>query len=181
MDGCFVPNISFGFPVLEAMDKITDKPLDVHLMIENPEKYIKRFAEAGADIITIHQEACVGHVKETVDMIKGLGMKAGVAIKPHTDISALEPVLEDVDMFLVMTVEPGFGGQKFMEFSLDKIHRLRNRLEQKGLNTDIQVDGGITKDNFKNVIDMGANVIVMGSSVFKGNIEENMAFYNKFK
>ena len=181
MDGCFVPTISFGFPVLEAMDKITDKPLDVHLMIENPEKYIKRFSEAGADIITIHQEACVGHVKETVDMIKSLGMKAGVAIKPHTDVSALEPVLEDADMFLVMTVEPGFGGQKFMEFSLDKIHRLRNRLEQKGLNTDIQVDGGITKDNFKNVIDMGANVIVMGSSVFKGNIEENMAFYNKFK
>lgn len=181
MDGCFVPNISFGFPVLEAMNKITDKPLDVHLMIENPEKYIPRFKEAGADIITVHQEACVGHVKETIDMIKSLGMKAGVAVKPHTDIYALEPVIDDADMFLLMTVEPGFGGQKFMDFTLDKIHRLRNRLEQKGLKTDIQVDGGITKDNFKDVLDMGANVIVMGSSVFKGNIAENMEFYNKFK
>lgn len=181
MDGCFVPNISFGFPVLEAMNKITDKPLDVHLMIENPEKYIERFAKAGANIITIHQEACVGHVKETVDMIKSLGMKAGVAVKPHTDIYALEPVIEDADMFLLMTVEPGFGGQTFMDFTLDKIHRLRNRLEQKGLKTDIQVDGGITKDNFKSVLDMGANVIVMGSSVFKGNIAENMKFYNSFK
>lgn len=181
MDGCFVPNISFGFPVLEAMDKITDKPLDVHLMIENPEKYIERFAKAGANIITIHQEACVGHAKETVDMIKSLGMKAGVAVKPHTDIYALEPVIEDADMFLLMTVEPGFGGQTFMDFTLDKIHRLRNRLEQKGLKTDIQVDGGITKDNFKSVLDMGANVIVMGSSVFKGNIAENMKFYNSFR
>lgn len=181
MDGCFVPNISFGFPVLEAMNKITDKPLDVHLMIENPEKYIERFAKAGADIITIHQEACVGHVKETVDMIKSLGMKAGVAVKPHTDIYALEPVIDDADMFLLMTVEPGFGGQAFMDFTLDKIHRLRNRLEQKGLNTDIQVDGGITKDNFKSVLEMGANVIVMGSSVFKGNITDNLKFYNQFK
>jgi len=181
MDGSFVPNISFGFPVLEAMDKITDKPLDVHLMIDNPEKYIERFKEAGADIITIHQEACVGHVKKTVDMIKGLGMKAGVAVKPHTDIYALEPVLEDADMFLLMTVEPGFGGQKFMDFTIDKIHRLRNRLEQAGLNTDIQVDGGITKENFKNVVDVGANVIVMGSSVFKGDITENMRFYNQYK
>lgn len=181
MDGCFVPNISFGFPVLEAMNKITDKPLDVHLMIENPEKYIPRFKEAGADIITIHQEACVGHVKETVDMIKSLGMKAGVAVKPHTDIYALEPVLDDADMFLLMTVEPGFGGQAFMDFTLDKIHRLRNRLEQKGLTTDIQVDGGIIKDNFKDVLDMGANVIVMGSSVFKGNITENMSFFNSFR
>jgi len=181
MDGCFVPNISFGFPVLEAMDRITDKPLDVHLMIENPEKYIERFAAAGADIVTIHQEACVGHVKNTVDMIKSFGMKAGVAVKPHTDISALEPVLGDADMFLLMTVEPGFGGQKFMEFSLDKIHRLRNRLEAKGLTTDIQVDGGITKENFKTVIDVGANVIVMGSSVFGGDIKGNMEYFNSFK
>lgn len=181
MDGCFVPNISFGFPVLEAMDKITDKPLDVHLMIENPEKYIERFAKAGADIVTIHQEACVGHVKETVDMIKSLGMKAGVAVKPHTDIFALEPVIEEADMFLIMTVEPGFGGQSFMDFTLDKIHRLRNRLEQKGLHTDIQVDGGITKENIGDVINMGANVIVMGSSVFKGDITRNLEFFNKYR
>lgn len=181
MDGSFVPNISFGFPLLEAMERITDKPLDVHLMIENPEKYIESFKKSGADIITIHQEACVGHVKETVDRIKSLGMKAGVAVKPHTDISALEPVLEYADMFLLMTVEPGFGGQTFMEFSLDKIHRLRNRLEAKGLDTDIQVDGGITRDNFKSIIDVGANVIVMGSSVFKGDIEDNMKFFGSFK
>lgn len=181
MDGCFVPNISFGFPVLEVMDKITDKPLDVHLMIENPEKYIERFKDAGADIITIHQEACVGHVAKTVEVIKSLGMKAGVAVKPHTDISALEPVLSEADMFLIMTVEPGFGGQKFMDFTVDKIKRLRDSLDKKGLKTDIQVDGGITKDNFKTVLDAGANVIVMGSSVFNGNISENMKFYNQFK
>lgn len=179
MDGCFVPNISFGFPVLEAMNKITDKPLDVHLMIENPEKYIERFAKAGADIITVHQETCVGHVKETVELIKSLGMKAGVAVKPHTDISALEPVLEDADMFLLMTVEPGFGGQKFMESTFDKISILRNKLNRMGLKTDIQVDGGIIRENFKTVVDAGANVIVMGSSIFKGNIAENMKYYKE--
>jgi len=181
MDGSFVPNISFGFPVLEAMDKITDKPLDVHLMIDNPEKYIERFKKAGADIITIHQEACVGHVEETVKMIKSLGMKAGVAVKPHTDISALDPVISEADMFLIMTVETGFGGQKFMEFTIEKIEKLRAKLNEKGLDTDIQVDGGITKDNFKSVLDAGANVIVMGSSVFNGNIEENMKYYNQLK
>jgi len=181
MDGSFVPNISFGFPVLEAMNKITDKPLDVHLMIDNPEKYIERFKNAGADIVTIHQEACVGHVPETVKMIKDLGMKAGVAIKPHTDITALEPVFGLADMFLIMTVEPGFGGQKFMDFTLDKIDTLRSRLNILSLNTDIQVDGGIVKDNFESVIEAGANVIVMGSSVFKGNITENLKFYNGFK
>lgn len=179
MDGCFVPNISFGFPVLEAMNKITDKPLDVHLMIENPEKYIERFAKAGADIITVHQETCVGHVKETVELIKSLGMKAGVAVKPHTDISAIEPVLEDADMFLLMTVEPGFGGQKFMESTFDKISILRNKLNRMGLKTDIQVDGGIIRENFKTVVDAGANVIVMGSSIFKGNIAENMKYYKE--
>ena len=181
MDGCFVPNISFGFPVLEAMNKITNKPLDVHLMIENPEKYIERFKQAGADIVTVHQEACVGHVKDTVNMIKSLGMKAGVAVKPHTDINALEPVIEDADMFLLMTVEPGFGGQKFMDFTLEKIQKLRDRVKSLGLDTDIQVDGGITKDNFKSVVDAGANVIVMGSSVFNGDIAKNMEFYNQFK
>lgn len=181
MDGCFVPNISFGFPVLEAMNKITNKPLDVHLMIENPEKYIERFKQAGADIVTVHQEACVGHVKDTVNMIKSLGMKAGVAVKPHTDINALEPVIEDADMFLLMTVEPGFGGQKFMDFTLEKIQKLRERVKSLGLDTDIQVDGGITKDNFKSVVDAGANVIVMGSSVFNGDIAKNMEFYNQFK
>ena len=181
MDGSFVPNISFGFPVLEAMNRITDKPLDVHLMIDNPEKYIERFKNAGADIVTIHQEACVGHVAETVKMIKDMGMKAGVAIKPHTDITALEPVFGAADMFLIMTVEPGFGGQKFMDFTLDKIDSLRSRLNVLSLNTDIQVDGGIVKDNFESVVNAGANVIVMGSSVFKGNITDNLKFYNGFK
>lgn len=181
MDGSFVPNISFGFPVLEAMNKITEKPLDVHLMIENPEKYIPRFKDAGADIITIHQEACVGHERETVQMIKSLGMKAGVAIKPHTDISALDCVLGSADMLLVMTVEPGFGGQKFMDSCTDKVRRLRAKLDEMGLATDIQVDGGITKDNFEMIVEAGANVIVMGSSVFKGNIKENVEYYNSFK
>lgn len=181
MDGLFVPNLSFGFPVLEAMNKITDKPLDVHLMIENPQKYLKRFKEAGADIITVHQEACVGYERETVERIKAMGIKAGVAIKPHTDIASLDSVLDVADMLLVMTVEPGFGGQKYMDSCTDKIKRLREKLDSLGLNTDIQVDGGITKDNFETVINAGANVIVMGSSVFKGNIKENIEYFNQYK
>lgn len=178
MDGMFVPNISFGLPVLSSIRKITDKKMDVHLMIETPERYIERFAKAGADIITVHQEACVP-LKETIEKIHELGLKAGVAIKPHTDIEALTPYFGQADMFLVMTVEPGFGGQEYMQMCTDKIKSLRSKLNEAGLNTDIQVDGGITKENVEVVLNAGANVIVMGSSVFKGDITANASYFTQ--
>ena len=178
MDGMFVPNISFGIPVLTSIRKATKKILDVHLMVEAPERYVEKFIEAGADIITVHQEACVP-LKETIEKIHSLGKKAGVAVKPHTDVAALEPYFGLADMFLIMTVEPGFGGQKYMPSCTDKIKNLRDMLMRRGLDTDIQVDGGITKDNVNVVLDAGANVIVMGSSVFKGNIRENTEYFSK--
>lgn len=178
MDGSFVPNISFGIPVVEAMERTTDVTLDVHLMINNPEKYITKFREAGADIITFHQESYYD-INALIDVIHEQGMKAGVAIKPHTDISVLEPAFGNADMFLIMTVEPGFGGQKYMDICTDKIRDLRKALTEKGLDTDIQVDGGIIKENIEMVLEAGANVIVMGSSVFKGDIEENVKYYKE--
>ena len=178
MDGMFVPNISFGIPVLSSVRKATKKVLDVHLMVEAPERYIDKFIDAGADLVTVHQEACVP-LSETIDKIHQRGKKAGVAIKPHTGIESLVPYFGQADMFLVMTVEPGFGGQKYMEMCTDKIRNLRNMLSDRGLDTDIQVDGGITRNNVTTVIDAGANVIVMGSSIFDGNVEENTAYFSK--
>ena len=178
MDGMFVPNISFGIPVLSSVRKATKKVLDVHLMVEAPERYIDKFIDAGADFVTVHQEACVP-LSETIDKIHQRGKKAGVAIKPHTGIESLVPYFGQADMFLVMTVEPGFGGQKYMEMCTDKIRNLRNMLSDRGLDTDIQVDGGITRNNVTTVIDAGANVIVMGSSIFDGNVEENTAYFSK--
>ena len=178
MDGMFVPNISFGIPVLSSVRKATKKVLDVHLMVEAPERYIDKFIDAGADLVTVHQEACVP-LSETIDKIHQRGKKAGVAIKPHTGIESLVPYFGQADMFLVMTVEPGFGGQKYMEMCTDKIRNLRNMLSDRGLDTDIQVDGGITRDNVTTVIDAGANVIVMGSSIFDGNVEENTVYFSK--
>lgn len=178
MDGMFVPNISFGIPVLTSIRKVTKKKLDVHLMVEAPERYIDKFADAGADIITVHQEACVP-LKETIDKIHTRGLKAGVAIKPHTDVAALEPYFGLADMFLIMTVEPGFGGQEYMPICTEKIRNLRGMLMYRNLDTDIQVDGGITRDNIGVVLDAGANVIVMGSSVFKGDIKENAEYFTK--
>ena len=178
MDGMFVPNISFGIPVLTSIRKVTDKPLDVHLMVEAPERYIDKFADAGADIITVHQEACVS-LEETIAKIHSRGLKAGVAIKPHTSVTALEPYFGQADMFLIMTVEPGFGGQEYMQMCTDKIRDLRGMLMFRNLETDIQVDGGITKDNIGVVLDAGANVIVMGSSIFKGDITKNTAYFKK--
>ncbi len=178
MDGMFVPNISFGIPVLTSVRAATKKTLDVHLMVEAPERYIDKFIDAGADIITVHQEACVPLV-ETIGKIHERGKRAGVAIKPHTDISALAPYFGLADMFLVMTVEPGFGGQKYMDICTDKIRTLRGMLLAKGLDTDIQVDGGITRENVETVLDAGANVIVMGSSIFHGNIKENTEHFSK--
>jgi len=176
MDGSFVPNISFGIPIVEACRRSTDIVLDVHLMIEKPERYIEKFANAGADIITIHYEACKP-IRETILKIKELGLKAGVSIKPATDINVLKDLLDITDMFLIMTVEPGFGGQKYMEICTDKIKGLREMLDKESYKTDIEVDGGITKENISTVLDAGANVIVMGSSVFKGDILENVKWF----
>ena len=178
MDGMFVPNISFGIPVLVSVRNITKKTLDVHLMVESPERYIDKFADAGADIITIHQEACKP-LRETVEHIHERGKKAGIAIKPGTDIEVLDDYFDIADMFLVMTVEPGFGGQKYMDICTDKIRNLRKRLSERGFDTDIQVDGGITRENVDTLLAAGANVIVMGSSIFRGNITENTKYFSQ--
>lgn len=178
MDGMFVPNISFGIPVLVSVRNITKKTLDVHLMVESPERYIDKFADAGADIITIHQEACKP-LRETVEHIHKRGKKAGIAIKPGTDIEVLDDYFDIADMFLVMTVEPGFGGQKYMDICTDKIRNLRKRLSERGFDTDIQVDGGITRENVDTPLEAGANVIVMGSSIFRGNITENTKYFSQ--
>ena len=172
MDGVFVPNISFGFPVLKAIRKVTAKCLDVHLMIVSPEKYVARFAEAGADLVTFHLEA-TDDPAGCVALIRRAGAKAGVSVKPATPVEALREVLPLVDLVLVMSVEPGFGGQAFIPESLDKIKELRTLLDERGLKTDIEVDGGIYCENVEAVLDAGANIIVSGSGVFKGNITEN--------
>ena len=176
MDGMFVPNISFGIPVLESLRKFTGKVLDVHLMIEKPERMIDKFADAGADIITFHYEAC-DDIAGTLKAIHDRGLKAGIAIKPATSWDVLKPFYAMTDMFLVMTVEPGFGGQGYMDMTTGKIKALRDDLAAEGYDTDIQVDGGITRDNIGIPLDAGANVIVMGSSVFKGSITDNVNYF----
>ena len=173
MDGMFVPSISFGVPVLKSIKGATNQVMDVHLMVTEPIRYVEDFAKAGADILTVHVEACENLV-ETVDKIHACGMKAGVSIKPNTPVSALEPVLDKTEMFLIMSVEPGFGGQAFIPESLDKIKELRNLLNARGIQADIEVDGGIYHSNVKEVLNAGANVIVAGSAVFKGNVAENV-------
>ena len=165
MDGHFVPNISFGFPVMEVLPKITDQFLDVHLMIENPSAYIPRFAQLGAGLITVHAEAGV-HLHRVVQQIKELGVKAGVALNPGTPLSAIIHVLEDVDLILVMTVNPGFGGQPFIPTMLPKIRELRQLIAAQDLAVDIQVDGGINLQTAPQVVAAGANVLVAGSAVF---------------
>lgn len=178
MDGMFVPSISFGMPVLKSVRRITDLVLDVHLMIEKPERYIDEFAECGADIITIHQETC-RDLAGTIQRIKEKGIKAGVVIKPNTPNSVLTEVLDQVDMILLMTVEPGFGGQSYIPSSTEKIKELRGMLDDRGLQTDIEVDGGIKKENLQMVLDAGANVIVAGSAIFAGNIGQNVQDFLK--
>ena len=172
MDGDFVPSISFGMPVIKSIRKESKMFFDVHLMVTEPIRYVKEFAKCGADIITVHLEACED-VKATVDEIKASGVKAGITIKPATPVKELIPYLELADMFLIMSVEPGFGGQAFIPESLDKIKELRTLLDERGLKTDIEVDGGIYCENVEAVLDAGANIIVSGSGVFKGNITEN--------
>ena len=166
MDGRFVPNITFGMPVISAIKKIALKPLDVHLMIVEPEKYFDAFKKAGADILTIHYEIC-NHLNRNIEVIHQLGMKAGVALNPHTPVGLLEEVITDVDMILIMSVNPGFGGQSFISGSIAKIERLREMIEKSGSNAIIEVDGGVDISNARILFDAGANVLVAGSAVFK--------------
>lgn len=165
MDGVFVPNISYGFPVVKAMAKSAAKPLDAHLMIVNPDKYLSNFKDLGVEWLSVHYEACT-HLHRTVQAIKGLGMKAGVALNPHTPVSLLEDILQDLDYVVLMSVNPGFGGQSFIEHSIDKIKKLRAMIDEKGYNCLIQVDGGVTTKNARALEEAGANVLVAGSAVF---------------
>ena len=165
MDGVFVPNISYGFPVVKAMAKSAAKPLDAHLMIVNPDKYLSNFKDLGVEWLSVHYEACT-HLHRTVQAIKGLGMKAGVALNPHTPVSLLEDILQDLDYVELMSVNPGFGGQSFIEHSIDKIKKLRAMIDEKGYNCLIQVDGGVTTKNARALEEAGANVLVAGSAVF---------------
>lgn len=174
MDGMFVPSISFGMPVLASIHDATEQFMDAHLMVQEPIRYVEAFQKAGADYVTVHLEACED-VKTTLDKIHACGMKAGLAVNPETDVKELVPYMEDVEMILIMSVQPGFGGQKFIPESLDKIREVRAMLNEKNLETDIQADGGIYVENVREVLDAGANVIVAGSAVFRGDAGENTA------
>lgn len=181
MDGMFVPSISFGMPVIKSIRSCTDKVFDVHMMVEEPGRYAEDMKAAGADLLCVHQEAC-RHLDRTINQIKGLGMKAGVALNPATPIETLDCVLDRVDMILIMSVNPGFGGQKFISYTLDKVRRLRAKLDERGLHTDIQVDGGVGLGNVRQVLEAGANIIVAGSAVFGGDAAANVrAFIKTFE
>lgn len=168
MDGRFVPNISFGIPVISAIRKATSKVCDVHLMIEEPEKYAEAFKAAGADVLTVHAEAC-RHLHRNLQQIKDLGMKAGIALNPHTPISTIDEVLADADLVCIMTVNPGFGGQKFIYSMLKKVESLKDSIIKKGANTLIEIDGGVTLDNASALVRAGADVLVAGNTVFAAN------------
>ncbi len=176
MDGLFVPSISFGMPLISSIRKVTNKTFDVHLMVTDPIRYINDFKDCGADIITVHVEACKD-VDATIEAIKKAGCKVGLSIKPGTPSEVLFPYLSKIDMALVMTVEPGFGGQVFIPSTLDKIKEVREEINKKGLNTDVEIDGGVTRENIDTILNAGANVIVAGSAVFKGNISENVKYF----
>ena len=173
MDGAFVPNISFGAPIMASIRERCPLTFDVHLMIEEPVRYLEDFVKAGADLITVHAEAC-RQLDYTIAAIKKLGVKAGVALNPATPLSTIEYVFDQVDMVLIMSVNPGFGGQAYIPYSTQKIRKLRQMLDERGLDTDIQVDGGVKPGNLQEVLDAGANIIVAGSAVFQGNITENV-------
>lgn len=176
MDGIFVPSISYGMPLIRSIRKATDKVFDVHLMIEKPERYIQTFADCGADIITFHLEATES-VAEAIEKIHSLGLKAGLAIKPGTPVEMFRPYLNTADMLLVMTVEPGFGGQAYMEICTEKIRAARKMADDSGRQIDVQVDGGINRENIRTVLKAGANVIALGSAVFEGDIEANVQYF----
>ena len=172
MDGAFVPSISFGMPVIQKLRPVTDKVFDVHMMVEEPGRYVADIKKAGADLICVHQEAC-RHLDRTLNQIRECGCKAAVALNPATPVETLSCVLKEAYMFLIMSVNPGFGGQKFIPYTLEKIRKLRAMLNEAGLSTDIQVDGGISAANVRDVLDAGANVIVAGSAVFKNDAAAN--------
>ncbi|MDO5140823.1 MAG: ribulose-phosphate 3-epimerase [Eubacteriales bacterium] len=178
MDGAFVPNITFGPPVIKAVRGCTDKVFDVHLMIEEPSRYIDEFAAAGADIITVHYEAC-RHLDRTIQQIREKGIKAGVVLNPATPAEVLCDILPTLDMVLLMSVNPGFGGQKYIGYVTDKIKRLRRLADEKNTELDIEVDGGVTLDNVAELIEAGANVFVAGSAVFKGDVQTNITEFLK--
>lgn len=173
MDGLFVPQITIGMPVIKSLRKYTDKILDVHLMIEEPDRYVADFADAGADIITVHAEACK-HLDATINHIKELGVMAGVAINPATPVSNIHLILPKVDMALIMSVNPGFGGQSLLPYTIDKVRELSEYAKSKGLKFDIEVDGGVKENNIDQFLDAGANIIVAGSAVFNGDIASNV-------
>ena len=168
MDGVFVPNISFGMPVLKAISKHAEKTIDVHLMIVDPDRYIKTFADLGSNILTVHYEACT-HLHRTLQAIKKEGMKAGVALNPHTNISLLEDTISDIDLVCLMSVNPGFGGQSFIENTYNKVKQLKGLIAKKSASTLIEIDGGVTDKNIKQLVDVGADVLVAGSHVFKSD------------
>ncbi len=173
MDGAFVPSISFGMPVLKSLRSCTGLVFDVHMMVEEPGRYIQDIKDSGADLICVHQEACV-HLDRTVSQIKEAGLKAAVALNPATPVSTLEYILPELDMALIMSVNPGFGGQKFIPYALDKVRRLREMAEKKNPSLDIQVDGGVTAGNVRDLMEAGANVFVAGSAVFQGDAAANV-------
>jgi len=184
MDGAFVPSISFGMPVIEKLRGCTDKVFDVHMMVEEPGRYVQDMKKVGADLICVHQEACV-HLDRTINQIKEAGCKVGVALNPATPVETLSCILDQVDMFLIMSVNPGFGGQKFIPYTVEKIKKLRKMLDDAGLKTDIQVDGGVTAANVRTLIEAGANVFVAGSAVFKNdaaaNTKEFIEIFNEYE
>lgn len=173
MDGMFVPSISMGLPVIKSIRPKSDRIFDVHLMIQEPDRYIDAFVEAGADILTVHAEACV-HLDRTIQKIREKGILAGVALNPATPLTAISCILGEVDMVLLMTVNPGFGGQKLIPYTVDKIRELRRMLDARKLKTDIEADGGVTLANAGEILAAGANILVAGSAVFGGDIEENV-------
>lgn len=176
MDGMFVPNISFGPMIIKQLRPLTNMVFDVHLMIEDPDRYVQSFKDAGADILTVHYEACK-HLHRTISYIKSLGMKAGVSLNPATNIDVLDYVLEDLDLVLVMSVNPGFGGQSFIPSALDKIKNLKEKIKERNLNVIVEVDGGVKTTNVKDVVEVGADLIVSGSDVFADK-ENRIKAYN---
>ena len=172
MDGAFVPSISFGMPVISSLRKTTERVFDVHMMVEEPGRYVNDVRKAGADIICVHQEACL-HLDRTINQIKETGARAAVALNPATPVETLSCILKEADMFLIMSVNPGFGGQKLIPYTVEKVRELRKIVDEKGLKTDIEVDGGVNLSNVEELMDAGANIIVAGSAIFSGDVTEN--------
>lgn len=176
MDGAFVPSISFGMPVISSLRKTTDRVFDVHMMVEEPGRYVNDVRKAGADIICVHQEACL-HLDRTINQIKETGARSAVALNPATPVETLSCILKEADMFLIMSVNPGFGGQKFIPYTLQKVRDLKKMIDARGLKTDIEVDGGVNLSNVEEILSAGANIIVAGSAVFNGDVAENTQMF----